>query len=91
LSFSQPQCTFLAAVGELAPEVVDLGLAIARDLERDRLVELELRAAIEADELLAFDFELDGHDGSRRLAVDLLSFLSVAANLDDLEFLKIET
>jgi hypothetical protein len=43
---------FLAAFRQLAPEIIDLVLRLASDLERDRLVELEMRAAIERDEAL---------------------------------------
>ena len=42
-----------AALAELLPVVVDLVLVAAGDLERDRLVEREIRAAVEREELLA--------------------------------------
>ena len=52
---------------------VDLRLVGAVDLEGDRLVERELGAAVQRDELLAVELEADGHDGARvarpRLAV----------------------
>jgi len=35
--------------------VVDLGLALAQDLERDRLVEFEMIAAVERQELVAVE------------------------------------
>ena len=44
----------LAAVGEALPVVVDLGLVLAGDHERDGLVELELRPAVDADEVWPF-------------------------------------
>ncbi|AKZ53981.1 hypothetical protein SAM23877_0932 [Streptomyces ambofaciens ATCC 23877] len=40
--------------------MVDLFLVVAGDLEGDRLVERELRAAVEGDELLAVGREVDG-------------------------------
>src|SRR5262249_29688924 len=55
----------LSAVGELLPEVVDLILGLAFDRERDRLVEAELRAAVDADEPLAVELELDCHHHPR--------------------------
>jgi hypothetical protein len=88
LSFGQPQATLFAAVGELAPVVVDLVLRFAVDLKRDRLVELELRAAVERHELLSLDLELYGHDRSRGLAVDLMSRLSIAIDASDLGVLE---
>jgi hypothetical protein len=55
----------------------DLGLVLASDLERDRLVELEVRAAVEAGELPSGERELDDQHvarlaarGVRRRAVD---------------------
>ena len=54
-----------AALGERVPVVVDLGLVVAADLEGDGLVELELRAAVEGEELLAVGLELDGQYGTR--------------------------
>ena len=79
---------FGAALGELAPEVVDLGLRVAEHLERHRLVELELRAAVERQELLALELELDGHHRAGRLAVDLLACVAVAADPSDLGILE---
>src|SRR5262249_22913267 len=68
---------------ELAPEVVDLLLGFAVDLERHRLVKLEMRAAVESQEFLPFDFELHGHDRSGLLPVNLESLFSVAADFSD--------
>jgi hypothetical protein len=48
---------FLAALRQLAPEIIDIVLRLAGDLERDRLVELEMRAAIERDEALPFNLK----------------------------------
>src|SRR5262249_51304835 len=75
---------FGAAVRELAPEVVDVRLSIAQDLERDCLGELEAGAAVKGEELEALDLEGDGHDRSRLLAVDFLALLSIAADLAEL-------
>src|SRR5690606_36261635 len=56
----------LAAVGgERVPVAVDFGLGLAGNLERDRLGELEVRAAVQAGEGLAHQLELDG-DGLAR-------------------------
>src|SRR5262249_10538773 len=73
----------LAALGEPAPEIVDLLLGLAMDLERDRLVEFEMRAAVEGDKLLPGDLELRGHDRSRRFSVNLVSLFPVAADPAD--------
>src|SRR6266550_8347281 len=78
----------LTALCKLAPEVVDLFLGFTVHLKRYRLVELELRAAVERQEFLPCDFELHGHDGSRLLAVDLETLFSVAADLSDLGILE---
>ena len=53
----------LAAVRQLVPVVVDLVLVGAFDEERDRLVEAELRAAVDRGERLAVQHEFDreGH------------------------------
>src|SRR5262249_5686229 len=67
---------------------VDLLLGVAMDLERDRLVELEKRAAIEGDEFLSADLELHGHDRARFPAVHLESLLPEAADLPDLGVLE---
>src|SRR5262249_12605626 len=78
----------LAALGKLAPEIVDLLLRFAMNLERHRFVELELGTAVERQELLPFDFELRGHDRPRLLPVDLESLFSVAADFSDLGVLE---
>jgi hypothetical protein len=76
--------SLFAALGKLAPEVVDLLLRFTVDLERYRLVELEMRATIKGDEFLPIDFKLHGHDRSRLLPVNLESLFSVAADFSDL-------
>src|SRR5436190_548626 len=48
---------------ERAPEGVDLFLALARDLERHRLAERELRSAVQRHEALAVELERHGHHG----------------------------
>src|SRR5262245_13381377 len=80
--------SLLSALRELAPEVVDLLLALAGNLERHRLIELEVRAAVEGDEFLPFDFELHGHHRARLFPVNLESLFSVAADLSDLGTLE---
>src|SRR4051812_41946608 len=52
----------LAALGEPVPVVVGLLLVLAHDLEGDRLGEPELRAAVQAEVLLAVEGEADGED-----------------------------
>jgi hypothetical protein len=42
--------------------MIDLRLRLAGNLERDRLVELEMRAAVERGKGLAVDLKLDHHD-----------------------------
>src|SRR5574341_736663 len=81
--------TFLSTLGgELAPEIIDLFLRLAGNLEGDRLVESELRAAVERDEFLPLELEGDHHDRARLLAMDLLPCVHVAADLVDLRVLE---
>src|SRR5262245_20681746 len=47
-----------------------------------------MRAAVQRQEFLPFDFELHGHDRSRLLAVNLESLFSIAADLADLGILE---
>ena len=54
---------FLATLAQLAPVVVDLGLVGTVDLQRDRLVERELRAAVDRREELAVELEVDREHG----------------------------
>ena len=42
--------------------MVDLGLVLAVDPERDRFIEMEVRSSVQADELLAAEGEVDGQD-----------------------------
>src|SRR5215213_6379390 len=53
----------LAALGQDGPVPVDLLLRLAVDLQGDRLVEGEPRAAVEREEGLAVELEGDRHDG----------------------------
>jgi hypothetical protein len=55
---------FAATIGQPVPVIVDLVPGLAVDPERDRLVERELRAAVDADEPLAVRLELHGHHGA---------------------------
>ena len=64
LSVSQPQRPLGAAFGQPLPIVVDLGLIVAIDDQRNRWRERELRAAVEAEELWPSIVEQDGHDGA---------------------------
>jgi hypothetical protein len=81
----------LPALGEPAPEIIDLHLVLAIDLEGDGFVECELRAAIERDEFLARQLEVHGHDRSGLLAVDVLAFVGIARDREDLRVLNTET
>src|SRR6185503_2162321 len=56
-------CAFFPAAGEqLLPVVVDFLLVLAVDHERNRLGELELRPAVQRDELLVAEPELHRQD-----------------------------
>src|SRR3954449_430002 len=49
--FQPPALALLAtALDEAVPEVVDLGLVLTEDLERDRLIQRELRTTVEGGE-----------------------------------------
>ena len=58
LSFSQPHWLSCAARGELVPQLVDLLLRLAVHDEGDRLRELEVRPAVQGDELLPSSWNL---------------------------------
>src|SRR6266705_5715993 len=60
------------------PVPIHLRLVLARNRERDGLVELEVRSTIQAAELLAHQHEVDGQD------VPLLPARGVCRRLDDL-------
>src|SRR3546814_969083 len=51
----------LTAVHKGVPVAIYLGLVLAEDLERDRLVRRELRPAVQGRELDAVDLEVDYH------------------------------
>src|SRR5439155_12662391 len=77
----------------LGPVMIHFLLRRAHDLERNGLVELEQRAAIESGERLALQLEGHGHDRPRRPAVDLVASLSISRQFGDpgiLENLRIE-
>src|SRR5262245_46905406 len=78
----------LAALGEPVPEIIDLRLVLAIDLERDGLVEGELRSAIEGREFLSRDLEVDPHHRGRLLAVNVLALVWIACDPDDLLVLE---
>jgi hypothetical protein len=48
-------------------------------LERDRLVELEMRAAVEGDKSLSLELELDGHDRPGLSPMGLMALFAIAA------------
>src|SRR5580692_6119884 len=76
---------FRAALGEPAPVVVHLGLVLARDHDRDRRVERVLRAAVQRDELLPVELELDSLDrtGGPRPCLGVAGHPSDLAVLED--------
>src|ERR1700729_2333103 len=76
---------FRAALGEPAPVVVHLGLVLARDHDRDRRVERVLRAAVQPDELLPVERELDSLDrtGGPRPCLGVAGHPSDLAVLED--------
>ena len=88
LSFSQPQGPSSTALRELAPEVIDFGLRLAANLQRDRLAEFEIRTTIQSRECLSLDFEFNNHDRARLFVVNLLSGLGVSADFSDLGILE---
>ena len=67
-----------AALEQLAPVVVYLGLVLAVDLERDGFGELELRPAVQSHEGSVGDFEVDGEDFACELAVGFVAGLGGA-------------
>jgi len=79
-----------AALGELAPIVVHLLLALAVDLERDRLGELEVGTAVQADESLPFEIEHHDHDRAGLSTMLLVSLVPVGLIVSMRESLKME-
>src|SRR5438093_11121092 len=75
---------FLAARGQLLPEMVHFLLRLAVHHQRDRLGELEERPAIERHEPLAIQFELDGHDRALRSSRGLRRRFVVTGDVSDL-------
>ena len=59
LSFTQPHCSASGTAESAAVRPVGLCLILAVELERDRLVEGEVRAAVQTDELPSSERELD--------------------------------
>src|SRR5262249_4510747 len=68
---------------EALPVMVDPFLGLAWNLEGDRLVELEMRAAIQRRKALALDLELHGHHRPFGTAVDFEAFLPITADPAD--------
>src|SRR5713101_7108144 len=63
----QPAAVALLAAGdERVPQPVDVLLDLAVDVERDRLVELEMGPAVDGDEILALELEGNRHDRALR-------------------------
>jgi len=68
--------------------VVHFLLVCAVDLQRNSLVELEYRAAVQGGERQTVELECHGHHRPRRLAVVFLAHLRVARDLRDLRVLE---
>ena len=58
-SFTQPHCSASGTAESASAKAVSLGLGLHGYLERDRLIELEQRSAIQASERLTHQRELD--------------------------------
>src|SRR2546425_874229 len=76
--------SFFSAGREFLPVVIDFALGLAVDGERDRLGELEVRAAIQRDESLPIELELHGHDAAGGAGPRF----AIAAHADDLGVLE---
>src|SRR6185436_9260388 len=81
-------CARIAAGRELGPVVVDLALVLAIDLERDGLVELEIRTAVECGEWLSIESELDCHHRSGWFVVLLVPGFAVVRDFADARVLE---
>src|SRR5215510_6544134 len=79
---------FAAFLGQSVPEVVDLFLGVAINLEGHGLAELELWPAIERHERLPVDFEFCHHYGTWLLAVDLLAGFSITTDFPEFRILE---
>ncbi|MNN52235.1 hypothetical protein D3C81_1669210 [compost metagenome] len=77
-----------ATLGQIAPEMVDLFLILAIDLERDRLAEFEHRPTVKAGEGLAIEFETDGHHRTFRFAMKFLTELAVVGQAGDFRVIE---
>src|SRR5262245_55925542 len=80
--------SFFTVLGQLAPEVIDLGLRLAAYLQRYRLVELEVRAAVQRGECLSLDLEFDNHHRTGWLVMNITPRFGVAADLAELRVLE---
>src|SRR3569832_1213269 len=67
----------VAVFRESVPVIVELFLRLAMHLERDGLVELEYRTAVQRDELLTNQNENNEQDLARRLSMDFEPFGSI--------------
>ncbi|MNG15043.1 hypothetical protein D3C84_988430 [compost metagenome] len=73
----------LATGGKRAPVVVDFFLCLAVDLKRNRFIELEMGAAIEAGKRLPVQLEADRQHQAFRHAVNVLASLAVMSGAGD--------
>ncbi|KAG7133667.1 hypothetical protein HYQ46_009271 [Verticillium longisporum] len=78
----------IAAVAELRPVKIDFLLVIAVDHERDGLVEVEVRPAVETRELLPVHLKLDDEQAAGLLAVVGLAGRGVVLSMRDLRIWK---
>ena len=78
--FQPAALDFLTADGEFLPIVIDFLLRLAIDDEGEGFGELEVRAAVQGDEFLAIELELDGHDRALWPAGDLGPFFAIGGS-----------
>ena len=79
---------FTAISGEFLPKIIHFFLRLAVHDERDRFIEFELRSAVQSDELLAFELELNRQHRSRRPPARFGRLLIVAEDSPDLRVLE---
>src|SRR5690242_6915652 len=75
-------------LAQLAPEVIDLFLVFAKHLKRDRFGELEQGPAIEREEFLAFELELDCQHRAWLATMNFLPLLAVVRGAADLRVIE---
>ena len=79
---------FLAPSGKFRPKIIDLLLVLAVHDKRDRFAEFEHRSAVEPDELLFLELELNRHDRSGWPSGRPAGFLVITSGLSDLRVLE---